>query len=71
MAFIERTTRAVRRFNINDAEELEQYNSLIRDPKVKVIRDQVLTQSESHFEEGFSTTTTNHIVLVEVEICSL
>jgi hypothetical protein len=68
---IEKTERKILRFDLNDAEDLEAYNRLLKNPAVKVIDKQVLEEKESHFEKDFSETSTHHIAYLEIEECSL
>lgn len=68
--FIEKTTRRVLRFDLNDEGQLADYNRWLQNPSVKVIDKEVLQQTESHFEKDYSTTTTHHIAYIEVEECS-
>lgn len=65
--FIETTTKKLLRFNLNDPEDLREYNRVIQNPKIKVVDKQILQQSESHFEKDYSTTTTHHIAYLEIE----
>ena len=68
---IEKTVRRIVRFDLNNNEELEAYNLLLKNPAVKIIDKEVLEQKESHFEKDFSETTTHHVAYLEVEECSL
>lgn len=69
--FFEKTSRKVMTFNLNDTEELAAYNRVLQDPGVKVIDKQLVPQEESHFEKDFSEKRTNHVVILEIEECSL
>lgn len=65
--FLELSTKKLLRFNLNDPNDLREYNRVLQDPTTKVIDKQILQQTESHFEKDYSTTTTNHIAYLEVE----
>ena len=68
---IEKTVRRIVRFDLNNADELAEYNLLLKNPAVKIIDKEVLEQKESRFEKDFSETTTHHVAYLEVEECSL
>ena len=68
---VEKTERRLLRFDLNDPEELAEYNLILKNPAVKIIDKQVLEEKESHFEKDFSETSTHHIAYLEVEECGL
>lgn len=67
--FIEKTTRRMLRFDLNDESQLASYNQWLQNPAVKIINKEIMQQTESHFEKDYSTTTTHHIAYLEVEEC--
>lgn len=69
--FIEKVTRRLLRFDLNDPNDLREYNRYLGDPSVKIVDKQILQMSESHFEKDYSTTTTRHIAYLEVEITEI
>lgn len=68
---IENTKRKLVRLNLNSSADLDEYNRILSDPAIKIIDKQVLEEKESHFEQDFSETTTNHIAYLEIEECSI
>jgi len=68
---IEKTERRIVRFDLSSAEDLENYNKLLRNPAIKVISEKVLEEKDSHFEKDFSETSTHHIAYLEIEECGL
>jgi len=68
---IEKTVRSIRRFDLNNASDLEEYNRLLQNPAVKIIDRQILEEKEAHFEKDFSETSTHHVAYLEIEECSL
>ena len=68
---IERTIRRIVRFDLSSAEDLAEYNLLLKNPAVKIIDKQVMEEKDSHFEKDFSETSTHHIAYLEIEECGL
>lgn len=68
--FVEKTIRKLLRFDLNNPQELDDYNRYLQNPAIKIISKDVMTQTESHFEKDYSTTTTHHIAYLEVEECT-
>jgi len=68
---IEKTERKILRFDLSEADDLAEYNRLLKNPAVKIIDRQILEEKDSHFEKDFSETSTHHIAYLEIEECSL
>ena len=68
--FVERTSRKLLRFDLNNPADLEEYNKHLQNPSVRIINKDVMQQTESHFEKDYSTTSTHHIAYLEVEECT-
>jgi hypothetical protein len=68
--FIEKAVRKIYRLNLNENEDLKTYNEILQDPACTIVNQEIMPQTESHFEKDYSTTTTNHIAYLEVEECS-
>lgn len=68
--FIEKAVRRLLRFDLNNPQELNDYNRYLQDPSVRIIDKEVMQQTESHFEKDYSTTTTHHIAYLEIEECT-
>jgi len=70
MAFIPKTERKFYHLNLHDDADKLEYERILNDPSCKIISRTEQNQSESHFEQDYSTTKSELHIYLEVEQCT-
>lgn len=69
--FIEKASRGMAVFDLNDSDDVKAYNDLLNDPAIKIL-DKKYGKTESTTQDGeYNSTEKNDMLYVEYEECDL
>lgn len=69
--FITRTEKKIATFNLNNTQEVTQFEELLNDPSINILSRKYEKLTETTYEGDMSTSVEVPYVRLEYEVCSL